>query len=126
MGELQRGADGHGEAVQVAPIKPNLIAPGTKRLKLNTIDCFEVLLSKSTCAATTRRRGGTSSPPPPRQGLTLVQFPARRKRFLRDRGCTYGLFTGSVGVNKGLRGCLGYIVYFVPETAQVELNSGQV
>ena len=30
----QRGADSDGRAVQVAPIKPTLIAPGTKRLKL--------------------------------------------------------------------------------------------
>jgi hypothetical protein len=28
------------------------------------------------------------------QGLTLVHFSAQRKRFLWDRGCTYGLFRG--------------------------------
>jgi len=31
-----------------------------------------------------------------RQGLTLVQFSAQRKRFLLDRGCIYGFFKGCV------------------------------
>ena len=31
------------------------------------------------------------------QGLTLVHFSAQRKRFLWDRGCTYGLFEGFLG-----------------------------
>jgi hypothetical protein len=29
-----------------------------------------------------------------KQGLTLSHFSAQRKRFLRDRGCTQGLFEG--------------------------------
>jgi hypothetical protein len=29
-----------------------------------------------------------------RQGLTLVRFPAKRKRFLWDRGCIWGLLMG--------------------------------
>ena len=40
----------------------------------------------------------------PRQGLTLVPFSARRKRFLRDRGCIHGWFRGCVGVLGGIRG----------------------
>jgi len=31
------------------------------------------------------------------QGLTLVQFSAQRKRFLRDSGCIWGLFGGCLG-----------------------------
>jgi hypothetical protein len=33
----------------------------------------------------------------PYQGLTLVHFWARRKRFLWDRGCIYGLHMGRLG-----------------------------
>jgi hypothetical protein len=43
-----------GRAVQVDPIKPTLKAPGTERLKLALMDCFQNLLSSSTCAATQR------------------------------------------------------------------------
>jgi len=35
-----------GEAVQVDPINPTLKAPGTKRLKLEMMHCFQLLLSK--------------------------------------------------------------------------------
>ena len=44
-----------GRAVQVDPVKPTLKAPGSKSLKQNMIDCFQNLLSSSTCAASTRR-----------------------------------------------------------------------
>jgi len=41
--------------------KPVLNAPGWfQRLNSNTIDCFQVLLSNSTCAATTRCRSAPS------------------------------------------------------------------
>jgi len=39
-----------------------------------------------------------------RQGLTLVHFVAQRKRFVWDRGCVQGVFTGCLG---GVRGYLG-------------------
>ena len=45
----------NGKAVQVDPIKPTLKAHGNKRLKLNVINCLQLLLSISTCAATQRR-----------------------------------------------------------------------
>jgi len=40
----------------------------------------------------------------PRQGLTLVHFPAQRKRFLWHRGFGQGLLRGSLG---GVGGCSG-------------------
>ena len=59
-----------------------------------------------------------------RQGLTLVHFSAQRERFLWDRGCAQGLFGGCLG---GVWGYYGVsTVYFVSETAQVELKSGRV
>jgi hypothetical protein len=59
-----------------------------------------------------------------RQGLTLVHFSAHVKRFLWDRGCSEGLFRGCLG---GVRAYwAGFRVYFVSETAQVELRSGRV
>jgi len=59
-----------GRAVQVAPIKPKLKSPGTKRLKLNHDDLLSnvgsILLSSLTCAATswagTWRCGRRSTP----------------------------------------------------------------
>ena len=58
------------------------------------------------------------------QGLTLVHFSVQRKRFLWDRGCVQGLLKGCLG---GVRGYEGVSrVYFVSETAQVELKSGRV
>jgi len=60
----------------------------------------------------------------PVKGLTLVHFSAQRKRFLWDRWCIQGLFKGCSG---GMRRCSGALrVYFVSETAQVELKSGRV
>jgi len=66
------------------------------------------------------------SPPssPSSQGLTFVHVSAHHKRVLWDRGCTSGLFRGCL---EGVRGYQGVPrVYFVSETAQVELNSGRV
>ena len=64
------------------------------------------------------------------QGLTLVHFSAQLKRFLWDRGCIEGLLRGCfAGVqveSGGVGGCWGVRVYFVSETAQVELKSGRV
>ena len=58
------------------------------------------------------------------QGLTLVHFSAQRKRILWDRECIQGLFRG---VFRGCQGVLaGGRVYFVSETAQVELRRGRV
>jgi hypothetical protein len=42
------------------------------------------------------------------RGLTLVRFPAQRKRFLWDRGCMQGLFVGVwvvLGVGRGSLWC---------------------
>ena len=53
-----------GRAAQVNPIKPTLKAPGTKRFNLK-YDCFQMLLSNSSCAATTRAprlHGGHAAP----------------------------------------------------------------
>jgi hypothetical protein len=47
-----------GMAVQVHPMNPKLVPPGTDRLKLKFINCFQLLLSNSTCAATGRGTGG--------------------------------------------------------------------
>jgi hypothetical protein len=69
-----------------------------------------------TTAATMTSRNGSSS-----QGLTLVRFSAQRKHFLWDRGCKEGVCRGCVGGVLGNEG-----VYFVSETAEVELKSGRV
>jgi len=58
------------------------------------------------------------------QGLTLVHFSAQLKRFLWHRGCIQGLCRGCLGGVRGYQGVSG--VYFVSETAQVELKSGRV
>ena len=61
---------------------------------------------------------------PGNQGLTLSHFSAQRKRFQWDRGRIGGLFNGFLG------GAIEVIeicrVYFVSETAQVELKNGRV
>jgi hypothetical protein len=61
------------------------------------------------------------------QGLTLVHFSAQLKRVLWDRGavrdCSGGVQEVS-GVNKEYQGV--FRVYFVSETAQVELRSRRV
>ena len=63
----------------------------------------------------------------PCQGLTLVHFSAQLKRILWDRSALWG---GSVGVEEvsgGIKEYQGvFRVYFVSETAQVELRSGRV
>ena len=59
-----------------------------------------------------------------RQGLTLVHFSAQRERFLWDRGCIQGLLMGCKGGVGGFQGVSR--VYFVSQTAQVELRSGRV
>jgi len=61
---------------------------------------------------------------PPDQGLTLVHFSAQLERFLWDRGGIQGLFKGSSGVIRGYRRVCR--VYFVSETAQVELKIRRV
>jgi len=58
------------------------------------------------------------------QGLTLVHFSAQRKRFLRDRGCMWGLLRGCSGTVRRYQGVIR--VCFVSEMAQAELNSGRV
>ena len=40
------------------------------------------------------------------QGLTLVHFSVQRKRFVWDRGCIEGLFTGHFA---GVRRCRGVL-----------------
>ena len=56
------------------------------------------------------RTAAVPPPPPPHvphwwqphwQRLTLVHFPAHRKRFLWDRGCIWGLFRGCVAGARG-------------------------
>jgi len=39
----------------------------------------------------------------PQQGLTLVHLSAQLERFVRDRGCAYGVCSPCEG---GVRGCL--------------------
>jgi len=57
------------------------------------------------------------------QGLTPVHFSTQRKRFLWDRVCIKGLFRGCFGGVRGYWGCQGvFRVYYVSETAQVELK----
>jgi hypothetical protein len=64
---------------------------------------------------------------PGTQGLTLVHFPPQLMRFLWDRVRVEGLFRVGLGVAYGFQGVCGDAsVYFVSETAQVELKSGRV
>jgi hypothetical protein len=78
----------------------------------------------STAAAAAARAAADSLRAAAIQGLTLVHFSAQLKRWLWDRGCMQGMFRGCSG---GIRGCYGVCrVYFVSETAQVELRSGRV
>jgi len=61
------------------------------------------------------------------QGLTLVHFSAQLKRILWDRGATRGCLGGVWEVSWGIKEYQGmFRVYFVSETAQVELRSGRV
>ena len=62
-----------------------------------------------------------------RQGLTLVHFSAQRKRILWDRGAIRGCLGGFQELSGGVKEYQGvFRVYFVSETAQVELRSGRV
>ena len=66
---------------------------------------------------------------PAAQGVThhagaYTRISAERKRLLWDRGCIQGLFRGCLGCVKGHY--VVFRVYFVSETAQVELKSGRV
>jgi hypothetical protein len=63
-----------------------------------------------------------------RQGLKLVHFSAQLlKRILRDRNAFRGCFRGVLEVSGGIEKHQGvFRVYFVSETAQVELRSGRV
>jgi len=73
----------------------------------------------------TFRCDGTSLPND--QGLTLVHFSAQLEQILSDRGafrdCLGGVWEvlGGVEEHQGV-----FRVYFVSETAQVELRSGRV
>jgi hypothetical protein len=58
------------------------------------------------------------------QGVLEVIFLAEFKRFLLNSGCNQGLSMGCSGSTVGYYGV--FRVYFVSETAQVELNSGRV
>ena len=98
--------------VQVAPIKPTLKAPGTKRLKLE----FDELLSNFAFNFNTRRcRLGAAAAAAPLggggvdqvlllAGAYTLHLSAQRKRFWWDKG-----YLGGVqGVLKaGVEGCSG-------------------
>jgi hypothetical protein len=65
--------------------------------------------------------------PTANQGLTLVRFPAQRKHILLDRDASRGCLGGVREVSGGVKDYQGvFRVYFVSETAQVELRSGRV
>jgi hypothetical protein len=53
---LGGGGGPPGRAVQADPLKPTLKVPRTKPLKLVLINCFQLVLSKPTCAATAWQR----------------------------------------------------------------------
>jgi len=62
-----------------------------------------------------------------RQGLTLVHFSAQLERILWDRGAFRGCLEGVWQVSGGFKEHEGMsMVYFVSETAQVELRTGRV
>jgi len=61
------------------------------------------------------------------QGLTLVHFSAQRKRILCDRGAFKDHVGGVQEVSRDIKDYHGVSrVYFVSETAQVELRCGLV
>ena len=51
-GRSATGGARRGGAVLLDPMKPKLEPPGIERLKVNVIYCFQLLLSRLTCAAT--------------------------------------------------------------------------
>ena len=73
--------------MQVERMKPMLKAPGTERLKLVFMDCFQVLLSKITCAATpgrcTRKAAGAA---PGASASASGQMRGRGRGQKRGRG----------------------------------------
>jgi hypothetical protein len=90
-------------------------------------NCSSLSILGKTFLRRKRQRRRVSSHPPAaftcQQGLTLVHFSAQRKRFLWDRGRIQGLFMGCLRDVMGYQGVLR--VYFVPDTAQVEVRSGR-
>ena len=62
------------------------------------------------------------------QGLTLVHFSARRKRFVWDRGCIKGLFRGYFRGVLGMLGtisvCLGCVLF--QKRLRLSQKSGRV
>jgi len=61
------------------------------------------------------------------QGLTLVHFSAQLMRILSDRGAFRDCLGGIQGVSRGIKEYQGmFRVYYVSESAQVELRSGRV
>ena len=61
------------------------------------------------------------------QGLSLVHSSAQLKRILCDKGAFRGYSWGVQEVSGGIKEYQGVIrVYFVSETAQVELKWGRV
>jgi hypothetical protein len=62
-----------------------------------------------------------------RQGLTLVHFSAQLKRIMWERGAMKACLGVVWEVSGGIKECQGVLrVYFVSETAQVELKSERV
>jgi hypothetical protein len=68
-----------GQAVQVVPIKPTLMVPGTKHLKHNTMNRLESLHSNSTCATSTRMFVSTFRSGTPRLTHGCIRSIARVK-----------------------------------------------
>ena len=62
-----------------------------------------------------------------KQGLTLIHFSAQLKRILWNEGAFRGCSGGVWELSGGIKEYQGvFRVYFVSETAQVELGSGRV
>jgi hypothetical protein len=65
-----------------------------------------------------------TSLPPPTRGLHSSTFRLNVSAFCGIRGCIYELFFGCLAGGRGHQGV--FRVYFVSETAQVEMKSGRV
>ena len=89
----------------------------------SSVACSRILVLSARRASDASSSGDSSNSTPGQQGLPLVQFWAQRKRFMWDSGCIRGCIWGVLG-------CFGVTgvarVYFVSETAQVELKGGRV
>jgi len=90
-------------------------------------------ISRRSCSTLATSSGSTSAALPvmltsaPAQGLTLVHFLAQLKRMLWHRGASRMFLGGISEVSGGIKEYQGvFRVYFVSETAQVELRSGRV